>query len=315
MKIFLITEVCYHAAYLINMLGKTSDQLAQKNHILQIIVRDKNNLNREKLTEIHNQLKAKKELTTDEISALGNAYGGELSQAELALIKMYGVPRSHALSISPIYSTNDLNSVKTLDWLDAQSRQEQLSAIIFLDCILKPRWLEIFENRIVNAHSAILPRARGMYAIEQMAALSDPEKFTNAAGASIHYIDEKVDVGLLIKVKPLVNIWDFTDIWQIKAASYMAAFELMTAYLNQENPFKLNDGAAYSEEMGPVFKAKEFNDAVKSKAINSFNYMKLNKKLSLVGTKVNMFFSSAKLSEDSVINKTSPNPMIGQLTM
>ena len=112
-----------------------------------------------------------------------------------------------------------------------------------------------------------------MYAIEQVAASGDSERFKNSAGASLHYIDENVDAGLLIKTSKLEKLWDCLDIWEVKATSYLLAFNLMANYLKQANRFSREDGLAYTEEMGPVYKTKDFTDEIKAKAVSGFSTM------------------------------------------
>lgn len=274
MKIFLITEACFHTSYLIKKIAeRVPDFWSNKKHY-SYILRNKTDLDCDKLTTVHNELKGKTELTQEELSRLKEAYKGLLSEAEQAMIKMYGVPDLHVLSFLPSYLTNDLNSSQTFSWLENEAKTNSLSAIIFLDCILKPLWLAIFENRIVNAHSAILPYARGMYSIEQTAALTNQERFTQAAGSSIHYIDEKVDIGQLISTRQLTNVWNYNDIWEIKAASYLTAFELLANYLTQDNKFSLKDGTAYNQPLGPVYRAKDMTVEVKEKAVQGYITMK-----------------------------------------
>lgn len=266
LRTYLLTEACFHVSYLTKLLrGQT----------LSALVRDKNQISREELDAVHAALHGKKELTQAELEQLQAAYKSKLSNAELALIKMYGVPDTHPLSLPDTTICVNFNAPELLNKIELESFKRPLAAGIFLDCILKPRWLEIFEHRIVNAHSAILPRARGMHAIEQVAAEGDPVKFANAAGASIHYIDEKVDMGALIKTQFLRNLWEHEDIWQIKANSYLTAFELLANYLSQPNAFNRKDGHPYAEAIGPEYKLKEFTLEKSNLAVEQYKQMQM----------------------------------------
>ena len=267
MKKFIITEACFHAAYLIDKNIESKNKAA-------IILRNKKNVVVAELDIAHATLAGKKSLSQQELMVLENAYKTELSSAEKALINMCGVPKYHTLTITPDFVCTDLNAAATLDWLSNKAKQEPLAAVIFLDCILQPAWLDIFANRIVNAHSAILPRARGMYAIEQIAALGNEFEFERCAGASLHYIDEKVDIGLLIKTQPLPQLWKYQTLWQVKAASYLTAFSLMCSYLQQPTAFSHSDGTSYQEALGPVFRAKDFTLDVRLCAEESFASMR-----------------------------------------
>ncbi len=59
--------------------------------------------------------------------------------------------------------------------------------------ILPESFILAFENRIINVHPSLLPKYKGLHAVEQ--ALEAGEK---EIGATIHYVDTGVDTGKII---------------------------------------------------------------------------------------------------------------------
>ncbi|OSM95688.1 hypothetical protein AU500_09850 [Lonsdalea populi] len=247
--IICITETFFHTSFLHEKL---------KDEDILWIVRNARNLDKSTLTNVHAELTKRARITDDDVALLKKAYGG-LSQAEIYLAKKYGVPQSHALSSAYLVDT------KTLSERFLDTHREQISkhspdgAMVFLDIMLKPCWLGFFNNKIINAHSAVLPFARGMHAIEQIAALESPEALENAAGATIHYIDAGIDTGPIIRSEKISHLWEQESIWAIKGESYLLAFQLMYDYLSKENTFTLTDALLHqNQQPGPLFMRKDF---------------------------------------------------------
>ncbi len=277
-KCYIIIEACYHAAYLIE---KLADLLTNDPSQFSLIIRQKKKLNPNQLAWIHNKLHSKKQLSAPELTELNNSYDG-LSQAELALITMYGVPRLHVFSFTHDYLCADLNNNNLENFLRKKSMHTSLSAVIFLDCILTTWWLDVFANRIVNAHSAVLPHARGMYAIEQVVATQDRLAVTRCAGASIHYINQGIDTGPIIMREQLQHVWQYESIWHVKAASYILAFALLNDYIRKPNAFTHNDILQHQDPLGPEYKAKDFSTHIQKIAeINYARYRAMGSKASL----------------------------------
>ena len=59
--------------------------------------------------------------------------------------------------------------------------------------ILTPRLINAFPNRIINLHPSMLPKYKGLHAIEQ--ALESGDEMT---GVSVHYVNEELDGGEVI---------------------------------------------------------------------------------------------------------------------
>ncbi|NES69686.1 MAG: hypothetical protein F6K24_32965 [Okeania sp. SIO2D1] len=73
---------------------------------------------------------------------------------------------------------------------------------------------------MVNCHSAVLPYARGMHCIENLAIYKNINQFRQAAGVTIHYVDEGVDTGSIIRTERIVDPFCFNSIWDLKGYIY-----------------------------------------------------------------------------------------------
>ena len=59
--------------------------------------------------------------------------------------------------------------------------------------ILSPKFIDAFPNKIINIHPSLLPKYKGLNAIEQ--ALESGDKTT---GCTVHYVTEELDSGTII---------------------------------------------------------------------------------------------------------------------
>ena len=59
--------------------------------------------------------------------------------------------------------------------------------------IITPKLINAFPNRIINLHPSMLPKYKGLHAIER--ALDSGDKMT---GVSVHYVNEELDGGEVI---------------------------------------------------------------------------------------------------------------------
>ena len=59
--------------------------------------------------------------------------------------------------------------------------------------IITPKLINAFPNRIINLHPSLLPKYKGLHAIER--ALESGDKMT---GVSVHYVNEELDGGKVI---------------------------------------------------------------------------------------------------------------------
>ena len=59
--------------------------------------------------------------------------------------------------------------------------------------IISPRLINSFPNKIINVHPSLLPKYKGLHAVEQ--AMESDDKVT---GCSVHYVTEELDSGTII---------------------------------------------------------------------------------------------------------------------
>ena len=59
--------------------------------------------------------------------------------------------------------------------------------------IVSPKLINAFPNRIINLHPSLLPKYKGLHAIER--ALESDDSVT---GVSVHYVNEELDGGEII---------------------------------------------------------------------------------------------------------------------
>lgn len=149
-----------------------------------------------------------------------------LNESSRRMIRLYGVP-AYAIThhADTIFLGSDVNGKFAKTSLKELCGDAIPWLVTYLPKILKPWWIDITQSRVLNCHSAVLPYARGVYSIENVAALKDIEAFQQAAGITIHYIDEGVDTGPIIRAERLANPFRFHSIWELKAQLYMTGIE------------------------------------------------------------------------------------------
>tara|TARA_B100000287_G_scaffold265864_1_gene250093 strand:- start:406 stop:933 length:528 start_codon:yes stop_codon:yes gene_type:complete len=59
--------------------------------------------------------------------------------------------------------------------------------------IISPKFVESFPNRIINIHPSLLPKYKGLHAIEQALESGD-----DVTGVTVHYVNEEMDGGEII---------------------------------------------------------------------------------------------------------------------
>ncbi len=76
--------------------------------------------------------------------------------------------------------------------------------------ILPSEFIDAFENRIINVHPSLLPKYKGLYAVEQALDANETE-----IGATIHYVDTGVDTGEIISQQSFSIIdMELTEIYE-----------------------------------------------------------------------------------------------------
>ena len=59
--------------------------------------------------------------------------------------------------------------------------------------IISPKLIDAFPNKIINLHPSLLPKYKGLHAIEQAMESGD-----NITGVSVHFVNEELDGGEII---------------------------------------------------------------------------------------------------------------------
>jgi phosphoribosylglycinamide formyltransferase-1 len=222
----LITEDTFHASYLVARWHKEFGAEPACNGVLLRATRPTDELLLARRA-FHSEFHEQHTLDWPAWSRLESLYPG-LDEADRAMVAAFGVPPGPAGHDWTGFLGCDINGECAREWLTKQCfAGRELFIFVFLDRILEPWWIELTHSRVVNAHSAVLPGVRGMFAIEQIAATRDVERFRRSAGATAHYVDTGVDTGPIILGARFADPFGFTSIWDCKAHSFSLAFDIL----------------------------------------------------------------------------------------
>ena len=89
--------------------------------------------------------------------------------------------------------------------------------------IISPKLIEAFPNKIINLHPSMLPKYKGLHAIER--ALESGDRFT---GVSVHYVNEELDGGEVI-IQKEVPILPDDDVESLTKAIQTMEYSLLPA--------------------------------------------------------------------------------------
>jgi len=174
----------------------------------------------------HNKYAGQKQLTHEMEGILRELYP-KLDEMEKALISLFGVPPYSTTQYSKTtFLTNNLNGVYAKNWLTKTCQNASSLFFVSVTQILKPWWIKMAKSHLLNCHPAVLPYARGRCCIEQIAIQKDINQFKKVTGATIHYIDEGVDTGPIIRAERIVNPFCFNSIWEVKGYTFVTGFDL-----------------------------------------------------------------------------------------
>ena len=93
-----------------------------------------------------------------------------------------GIPHSY------IESTDEINMIRLI-----QAWNVDLIVLAGWMRIVTKDFINAFRGRIINVHPSLLPKYKGLHAVEQ--AINNREEFT---GCSVHYVNEELDGGEVI---------------------------------------------------------------------------------------------------------------------
>lgn len=226
--------------------------------------------------DFHDRFFSKDEQTPDLWKTCEHFYP-DMDHTERAMIQNFGVSRYASTSCSKTHFLgHNLNSSSVQEWLTNIANDHPPIIFVCATQILKSWWIELTASRLFNCHSAVLPYARGMYAIENMAAQRDIEQFKKSAGFTIHYIDPGVDTGHIIQAQRLENPFQFKSIWDLKAHTYFWEFGFYLKFSKDllENPNTSPVGIATREgERGQNFRMQDFTLSKQQEAEAGYLWM------------------------------------------
>lgn len=229
----------------------------------------------------HQEYAGRKQLNDDMEQSLRNLYPG-FGEAEKAMINLFGIPKYSTTHYAKTSFLSDVNGEYARQWLTtACENGSPPYFFIGIGQILKPWWIKISNSQIINAHSAILPYARGIYSIENIAATKDMTQFRQSVGATVHYVDVGVDTGSIIRAKRIVEPFRFNSIWELKGYTYMTGFNLLVDVAKDivSNQEAVPVGIAHDPNLrGPNFKQKDFTLHKRKQAEEGYLSMKLQDK-------------------------------------
>ncbi|GIU93972.1 MAG: phosphoribosylglycinamide formyltransferase [Gaiellaceae bacterium] len=94
------------------------------------------------------------------------------------------------------YDDREARDLAMADWLE-EHRVELVVCAGYMH-LLTPAFLRRFPDRVVNIHPAPLPEFPGAHALEDLLAAGATE-----SAATVHYVDEGVDTGVVIATEPV----------------------------------------------------------------------------------------------------------------
>ena len=94
------------------------------------------------------------------------------------------------------YANRDARDREMADWLVL--RGVDLVVLAGYMHLLTPAFLDRFPDRIVNVHPSLLPAFPGAHAIEDAL-----QAGVDTTGVTVHYVDEGLDTGAVIRQEPV----------------------------------------------------------------------------------------------------------------
>ncbi|MEU1727065.1 formyltransferase family protein [Actinomadura sp. ATCC 39365] len=264
----LLTEATLHASFLID----AWDAVPERGAPNAVYVREPadETLLDERL-RVHADLHGSRIDNSRDRARLEKVYG-ELSRTDLAMVRMYGLPALSAHRETPYRQVGATFNDPKVRHLVQTEWPAGGQILVFLDELLGKDWLEPHEADIINGHSAVLPHARGMHALEQVAAAGDRARFLRAVGGTVHYIDGGVDTGPVIYAERLPRPLAFESLWACKAASFKLTFDLLVRLCERlgEADAGTPAGAVQAPPAEPAFRRRTFDEETARRAAAQF---------------------------------------------
>ena len=140
-----------------------------------------------------------------------------------------------------VYNKKKCKAKKRADRLDITScyskDEDEIIALFHaynVDMIVMAGWMKVvskkfcdeFAGRIINLHPSLLPKYKGLHAIEQAMAAGE-----NETGATVHFVNEHLDSGAIIKQQE-VPILPGDTVESVQRAIQQAEHYLLPLVLN-----------------------------------------------------------------------------------
>lgn len=275
-EFYLLTDTSIICSYLVS---KWIDHFKDFPNFRGILVKEEQpsaaSLQKRKL--FHAEHVGKKQLTARMYKEIISLYPG-MDETEHNMISLFGISRYSTTEYAKTFFLgSNVNETGVKNRL--VERNPTSSPFIFtcITQILKPWWIGISSGQLFNVHSAVLPYARGLYAIENLAALRDIDTFTAAVGFTIHYVDEGIDTGPIIRAERIIRPFQFNSIWALKGCIYMTEFEayIKTAQDILSNEQTIPAGITPNPSLrGPNFLSRNFTPDKRKQAKDGYLAMK-----------------------------------------
>ena len=140
-----------------------------------------------------------------------------------------------------VYNKKKAKAKKRADRLDIQSSYSKdedeiiaLSEAYQVDLVVMAGWMRVvskkfckaFEGRLINLHPSLLPKYKGLNAVEQALVSGDDE-----TGCSVHFVTEDLDSGAVIK-QQTVPILPGDTVETLQRAIQQAEHNLLPLVIN-----------------------------------------------------------------------------------
>ena len=140
-----------------------------------------------------------------------------------------------------VYNKKKCKAKKRADRLDIQScytkNEEEIIALFEayqVDMIVMAGWMRIvskkfidaYPGQIINLHPSLLPKYKGLYAVEQAIKAGEAE-----TGCSVHFVTEELDSGAVIK-QQTVPILPGDTVETVTRAIQQAEHQLLPQVIN-----------------------------------------------------------------------------------
>lgn len=150
----------------------------------------------------------------------------DFSEMSLEVIRLRGFPSDSSATHREYFRSALTGSESTRLERDLLSCGSSHYVFTFVNRIFRGAWLEP-PITLLNAHPGVLPFARGVGALEQIAATGNAEWFTEAVGATVHYIGNAIDAGPIVRCQRVANPFAFGSLSALRAFIFLLAFDMM----------------------------------------------------------------------------------------